>query len=660
MGLNTAHNSGVNSDDFVPLQFKPFAGDSTRYVISHELASKKIQNVRLLLDALNNIFDTNISISYPGIQKTLEYLINEGHDLGVVYAHLQVIWPKLGVPSKSFTGDLNSDYIIGSPELAFRKYEDVDELLSFLNMSFDTEIPRSKLGVEHVLKFFVDGGYKFGDICAHMRYTWPRTPKLEWEWFKVWESEEMKLGVWEDFLTLDRRGKQHEAQRQKSLHDDAIHELYHIKPRRLWDLNAHRIIPFQFSAVDANAERSARLYLGLGPTRHERYHPISHSWTEDMSPVESPVNAHEWPIPLPPGVTLEAVRNELLNLGAQYVWLDVVCLRQESSDPKREALRMKEWKVDVPTIGKVYESGPSIGNVIRYLNGLGRAFRRSGWNDKRHWSQRAWTLQEVGGGVYIEAGLPNGVEDPLEETNDSGIRLRDHLKIGEIRPNSSKARLYNVITAMKGRHSQNPMDKIFGLSTLLGCNVLPTYSKDEQPEQAWGRLLRHVSRRILLELLFTCPLPGENGCYWRPSWRQLMEDTVVFQNLRASYNIQQAKVEDGRLKCSLALIKRCQVSFDCHLMNTVVLKAKKGKKECQWAMNKPHILQDIPPGEYTLAGDIFVPGTSGWILCKPHPSGQLEKVCVLHRPPEIWDVTEGLSTSDAADLAYLDTSVEFC
>ena len=275
MGPKTAHNPVTDSDEFVPLQFKPFTGEYSRYAISPELASKKIECVDLLLDTLNGIFDTNIPISYPGIQKTLEYLIDKGHDFGVVYAHLQAIWPKLGVPlisSKPLTDD-NPDYIIGSPELAFRKYEDVDELLSFLNMSFDTEIPRSKPGIKKVLRFFVDGGYKFGDICAHMRYTWPRTPKLEWEWFKVWESEEMNLGIWEDFLTLDRQGKEHEDQRQTSLHDDAIHDLDNIKPRRIWDLYAHRIIPFQFSSVNANAGHSARSYLHFGPTRLGRYHP---------------------------------------------------------------------------------------------------------------------------------------------------------------------------------------------------------------------------------------------------------------------------------------------------------------------------------------------------------------------------------------------------
>ena len=59
-----------------------------------ELASKKFQNVdvHLLLDTLNKLFNTNIPISYPGIEKTPEYLINKGHDLGAVYGHMQVIW----------------------------------------------------------------------------------------------------------------------------------------------------------------------------------------------------------------------------------------------------------------------------------------------------------------------------------------------------------------------------------------------------------------------------------------------------------------------------------------------------------------------------------------------------------------------------------------
>ena len=663
IGLSGTHDSPIdnyaindandeNSDSLVPLQFKPF---TDKYVITPELASKTFQNVNLLLDALNKIFDTNIPISYPGIGRTLEYLINKGYDLGTIYAHMQVIWPTSNIPSissKPFT-DKNSDYVIASPELTFRKCQDVDELLSFLNISFNTKIPRSKPGVDKVLRFLVDQGYEFGDICAHMRHTWPRTPKLEKKWLKVWKLEQMTFNVWEDFLTLERRGEEYEDQRQKSLHHDTIHEPNLIKPRRIWDLYAHRVIPYQFSVVDANRNNynpllkrnyviPARLYFCFGSTRLGRYHPVSHSWTEDMSPVDSPVNAYEWPVPLPRGVTLEAVRNELLNLGAQYVWLDVVCLRQESSVFTHEALRMEEWKIDVPTIGKVYKASPWVDNVIRYLNGLGKMFKRNGWQDKRHWSQRAWTLQELSE-RYIEAGLPKGVEDLLEVTSDdSGVQLRDHLKTGEIRLGQGQhflcgTDLHDAIAAMKVRHSQNPVDKIFGLCALLECTALLAYLENEQEEHAWARLVRNGRSRIWAELLFACPLPGENGCYWRPSWRQLMVNTGVIEKMPSLPYLSLPEVGDhGRFGCRMALIKGCQVSFNCPSASNVVVRTERAGKKYKWTMIglNPH-LQDLVPGIlYTLAGCNSQP-TLHWVLCKPYPcSRELEKISVFRRSPD--------------------------
>ena len=122
---------------------------------------------------------------------------------------------------------------------------------------------------------------------------------------------------------------------------------------------------------------------------------------------------------------------------------------------------------------------------------------------------------------YIEAGLPMGLDDPLEEIDDNGIQLCDHLKIGEIRQGSGGACLYEVIAAMKARHSLNPVDKVLGLSMLLRCSALLIYLESELPEHAWARLLRHVDGKILTKLLFAFLLPGENGCYWGPSWRLL-------------------------------------------------------------------------------------------------------------------------------------------
>ncbi len=35
------------------------------------------------------------------------------------------------------------------------------------------------------------------------------------------------------------------------------------------------------------------------------------------------------PVPIPQDTSLDLIRIEMLNLGAEYAWLDVLCLRQE-------------------------------------------------------------------------------------------------------------------------------------------------------------------------------------------------------------------------------------------------------------------------------------------------------------------------------------------
>ena len=55
-------------------------------------------------------------------------------------------------------------------------------------------------------------------------------------------------------------------------------------------------------------------------------------------------------------------------------------------------------------------------------------------------------------------------------------------------------------------------------------------------------------------------------------------------------------------------------------------------------MNKPDT-QAIALGEYTLAGYDFI---YHWVLCKSHPSGELEKVFVL-RGLQVSDLSEIIS-----------------
>ncbi len=82
--------------------------------------------------------------------------------------------------------------------------------------------------------------------------------------------------------------------------------------------------------------------------------------------VWASINGKEWPVSIPKGASLELIHIEMLNLGVQYTWLDVLCLRQKGGP--WEDLHTEEWKLDVFTIGGVYDDPV----VVIYLSGLGQ------------------------------------------------------------------------------------------------------------------------------------------------------------------------------------------------------------------------------------------------------------------------------------------------
>jgi len=141
-------------------------------------------------------------------------------------------------------------------------------------------------------------------------------------------------------------------------------------PRRVWHLHSNRVVPWDWClggnrCLPLEAHGAESMPGGWA---------ISHSWTADMEAVSSPINRFEWPVPVPRGVSLDSVRQELLQRNAKYCWVDVLCLRQQSDNPERESLRLKEWKVDVPTTGNVYRR---VENILTYYNSLGRPFNPS-------------------------------------------------------------------------------------------------------------------------------------------------------------------------------------------------------------------------------------------------------------------------------------------
>ncbi len=171
---------------------------------------------------------------------------------------------------------------------------------------------------------------------------------------------------------LRTREEQDRRMRREVLVHDRITKR-NVPPRRVWDLCANRVVPFWVA--------------GKKPWG------ISHAWVDekDRTNVMTPINGYEWPVPMPKDANLDLIRIEMLNLGAEYAWLDVLCLRQEGG--KNEHLRLEEWKLDVPTIGSVYFSV----NVVCYFNGLGRPLNLTTdyFESDRCWFRRAWTLQEI-------------------------------------------------------------------------------------------------------------------------------------------------------------------------------------------------------------------------------------------------------------------------
>ncbi|RPB25478.1 hypothetical protein L211DRAFT_83904 [Terfezia boudieri ATCC MYA-4762] len=172
------------------------------------------------------------------------------------------------------------------------------------------------------------------------------------------------------------------------------------RPRRIWDLCANTVIPITWFR-DGDYQYIMHYVL-----------PVSHAWVADheLAYVVTAANQRLWPIPLPQGMGVEDIRQQLLRYGARFAWVDVLCLRQRLqpvdhqgqlrgiphlSDflaTEREKRRLEEWATDVPLIGNVFYGKPS---VLIYLNGLGRPFRAEGWDHPRHWLNRAWTLQET-------------------------------------------------------------------------------------------------------------------------------------------------------------------------------------------------------------------------------------------------------------------------
>ncbi|KAG7439148.1 uncharacterized protein BT62DRAFT_798481 [Guyanagaster necrorhizus] len=381
-------------------------------------------------------------------------------------------------------------------------------LLDQLNTTLRTSHTLDTRSMSSTLEDCIKNNYDFGTAYGRLRMVWG---------IKDWNA------IPDGLRTREARDQE---RRRDALVGNRIVQP-NLEPRRVWDLCANRVVPWW--------SNNAFLYPMPWLSAAWTVRPVSHAWMDakDRVNVWTPINGKEWPVPIPNDTNLDLIRIEMLNLGEQYVWLDVLCLRQEGG--LREDLRAEEWKVDVPTIGRVYRDA----EVATYLSGLGRPFTLNDGDLDSDccWFRRAWTLQEVGRKRIIVGDTPDGPlhAKPIDKDGnyDTEILTRFHKQLRSISAvNHLSPRLpvsptiFEALSQMQNRVSTNPVDKVAGLAFPLLPTTIPVYQESESLEDAWTELVNAMDVENRGRLFISYPEPGDTGMKWRPSWEQVMKNPL--------------------------------------------------------------------------------------------------------------------------------------
>ncbi|KAH6915786.1 hypothetical protein BKA70DRAFT_470118 [Coprinopsis sp. MPI-PUGE-AT-0042] len=377
-------------------------------------------------------------------------------------------------------------------------FDGLEGLLGKLNQIFGTEQALStgtgddKGGLRDAIQMCIDRQWDFGTAYGYLRTRWHDRDRLIKARMDRLKNRDIELRA----AAID--------------HTTGRITQPRLPPRRVWDLYSNRVLP----------------EWAIGP---QPPWAISHSW---MSPelrhnVWTTINGKEWPVPIPKDTTLARIRVELINLGAQYAWLDVLCLRQQGP-AENEGTRLEEWKLDVPTIGNVYQQNQQI---VHYFSGLGRPLVVGDLDSDRHWLNRAWTLQEISMNGF-KAGVHSGSREITHpELNEKGEYPnpqvgRFHEAFGKLYTLAQDLdSVFDILRVMRKRAAMGELDKIAGLGYLLRCKSLPQYDTTKTSNQAFSSMLEVISSRYRGDLFFRFPHAGtdlDTGRLWAPSWDQIL------------------------------------------------------------------------------------------------------------------------------------------
>lgn len=167
----------------------------------------------------------------------------------------------------------------------------VQGLLDQFNTILGTSYTLSTAGIHSVLRHCTLKKYDFGTAYARLRPFW-----------------------YGDLTAVVDELSRREVQYRRMLEDVLVADriIYpRVPPRRVWDLYSNRVVPWYVA--------------------RRRPWAISHAWMDECyrEDVSTAINGHEWPVPIPKTTRLDHIRIEMLNLGAEYIWLDVLCLHRK-------------------------------------------------------------------------------------------------------------------------------------------------------------------------------------------------------------------------------------------------------------------------------------------------------------------------------------------
>ncbi|SJL13422.1 uncharacterized protein ARMOST_16865 [Armillaria ostoyae] len=471
-------------------------------------------------------------------------------------------------------------------------------LLDKLNTALGTSYMLYSLDNPFLSSFLDDcitNGYDFGMAYSCFRRIWYTD-----NWSTIQDE-------------LCRQEKWDREKRQKALVGHRIVSVW-LQPRRVWDLYSNRVVPYWMMDIDSE-DRDPW--------------PISHAWMDekDRALVWTPINGYEWPVPIPKDADLNLIRIEMLNLGLEYAWLDVLCLRQVGG--QREDLRTEEWKLDVPTIGAVYQ----LRDVVCYLSGLGRplTLKEGDLESDQCWFRRAWTLQEVGDERVIAGDTPDGPlhAERKDGTYETQLLTRFHKQLEST--HDAPFLVFRALEEMRKRVSTNPVDKIAGLAFLMGSTTIPAYHESASLEEAWTALVNLTHEWSRAQLFFLCPEPGDRGPKWRPSWDQVMMKPLLEYVLDPHgvfkfVNRHETGDEDScDAECIEGLVWGLAVVEGGHRRGKLIVKDEDGI-EHEVEITAAHTYP-IPEDTYTLIYGCDV--DNSWVVGRSLPGGKFEKVSVL-------------------------------